>query len=222
MTVTIVFALAAALANAIHLMTQHTASVGVSKPAPQLGSGHLPDPSAPLAAGLGRRSGRICLPGDRTARRTALGGPVPPRHRVGLCLGPAQVLDPPAHRQDGLDCRACHLWSSGGVPHRRRAPWRPLAAGCVRLGHRTGGLRRGRRRVGRRRPLGISCPTRRALCHRRLHLMGPDGCLHQRDHQHAGGIGRRRPAEALAALRLDCHVRSSVRCSNRRPCRSAR
>ena len=156
MTVTITFALAAALANAVHLMTQHAASVGVSnkhrgwdlvaflirQPLWLLGW-------AAAAGGFAFQAVAIHS-GQLSVVQTLL------VTEFGLRPGPAPVLGPPAHRQDGVDRCAGHLCVSGGFPDYGRAPWRPPAARRGRLGFCAGRLRRDCRRVGGHGALGVS------------------------------------------------------------------
>src|ERR1700730_13675158 len=98
MTLTVVFALAAAFSNAVNLMTQHSASVGAPK-REGLASGHLPGPAAAVAARRGRCGELVHLPGPRPPQRPAVSGPAPPRHRTGLRPGVASGLGPPGRRR---------------------------------------------------------------------------------------------------------------------------
>ena len=144
-TVTIIFALAAALANAVHLMTQHTASVGVSNQHRNwaLVAFLIRQPLWLLgwaAAAGGFAFQAIALHAGQLSVVQAL---LVTELVFALVLRRFWIRQHIA--KTAWIAALVDLWISGGVPHRRRASRRPLAAGCVRLGHCTGGLRRGRR-----------------------------------------------------------------------------
>ena len=205
MTVTIIFALAAALANAVHLMTQHTASVGVSNQHRNwaLVAFLIRQPLWLLgwaAAAGGFAFQAIALHAGQLSVVQALLVTELVFALVLRRFWVRQHIAKTAWIAALVTCGALAVFLTAAEPHGGHL--QPDASDWVIALVVFGGAVATLAIAAR---WGSPVRPRRALCHRRLHLVGLDGCLHQRGHQHAGGIGRHRHAGALAALRIDCH-----------------
>ena len=204
-------------------MTQHAASVGVSD---QHRNWHLVTflIRQPLwLLGWAAAAAGLRLPGVGTPRRAALRRPVPPRHRAGLracsCAGSGSASTSPRWR--GLPhCSRVRLWrcfSTAAEPHGGQL--QPEAADWI---SRTRRLRRGRRRAGCAWHAGDPRASGRALRHRGLDHVGPDGGASSRRPRTAGDVGPRRACWRTGRSTRCLLRRSSAPCSNRPRCRSGR
>ena len=198
----VVFALLAALSNAVSVATQHIASTA----APRRSSGWrlvaVPVPQSAVAVRLGGPGGSVPVPGARPARWPGLGRAAAPGHRAGVRARAAPVLDSPVHPPDHLGRRRPDLrwaWpcsSSPGnleaaIPPRRvsTGSWPRLACGA------------GAARPGRRGAMGIPGPARGPVRLGGGAHLGARGDDHQGHDGHAHPVRRGRDVHPLAGVR---------------------